>query len=53
MTAPSDQVTLREITSETVIPVIKLAVAERQKNFVATNAVSLAQALFSDAAWYR
>ena len=53
MPALSDLVTLREITSETVIPVIKLAVAERQKSFVAPNAVSLAQALFSDEAWYR
>ena len=49
---PSD-VTLREITEDTVIPVIELAVAESQRGFVATNAVSLAQALFSDAAWYR
>jgi diamine N-acetyltransferase len=49
---PSD-VTLREITEDTVIPVIELAVAESQRGFVATNAVSLAQALFSGAAWYR
>ncbi len=48
-----DQVTLREITSDTVISVVKLSVAEHQQNFVAPNAVSLAQALFSDAAWYR
>lgn len=46
-------VTLREITSDTVIAVIKLSVAESQKGFVAPNAVSLAQALFSDEAWYR
>lgn len=46
-------VSLREITEDTVIPVVKLAVAERQRGFVAQNAVSLAQALFSDAAWYR
>lgn len=46
-------VTLREITEDTVIPVIKLSVAENQRSFVATNAVSLAQALFSRAAWYR
>jgi len=50
-TAP--EVTLREITAETVIPVIKLAVAESQKGFVAPNAVSLAQALFAPEAWYR
>jgi diamine N-acetyltransferase len=47
------KVTLREISSETVVAVIKLSVAEHQMGFVATNAVSLAQALFSDEAWYR
>ena len=46
-------VTLREITSETVVAVVKLAVNPDQKGFVATNAVSLSQALFSDEAWYR
>lgn len=46
-------VTLREITSETVIPVIRLSVAEDQKRFVAANSVSLAQALFAPEAWYR
>ncbi len=46
-------VTLREITSETVMAVIKLTVAENQKGFVAPNSVSLAQALFAPQAWYR
>lgn len=46
-------VTLREITSQTVVAVIKLAVTPDQLGFVATNAVSLSQALFSDEAWYR
>ena len=46
-------VTLREITSETVLAVTKLAVHPDQRNFVATNAISLSQALFSDEAWYR
>jgi diamine N-acetyltransferase len=46
-------VSLREITAETVIPVIRLAVAESQKRLVAPNAVSLAQALFAPEAWYR
>ena len=46
-------VTLREITPETVRDVIRLAVAEDQKGFVAPNAVSLAQALFAPEAWYR
>jgi len=46
-------VTLREITSETVRSIIKLSVTESQKGFVASNAVSLAQALFAPEAWYR
>jgi len=46
-------VTLREITLETVMPVIGLAVAESQQGFVAPNSVSLAQALFAPEAWYR
>lgn len=52
---PSDPnlVSLREITSETVLPVVRLSVAESQKGFVAANAVSLAQALFAPEAWYR
>jgi len=47
------RVTLREITADTVGSVIKLAVTDSQKGFVATNAVSLAQALFAPEAWYR
>ncbi|WP_088282265.1 GNAT family N-acetyltransferase [Ideonella sp. A 288] len=47
------QVSLREITADTVVQVIKLSVAEHQKQFVAPNAVSLAQALFAPEAWYR
>lgn len=46
-------ITLREITSDTVRAVTKLAVAPSQERFVASNAVSLAEALFSDEAWYR
>jgi diamine N-acetyltransferase len=46
-------ITLREITSETVYAVTKLAVHPAQAGFVAPNAVSLSQALFSDEAWYR
>jgi diamine N-acetyltransferase len=46
-------ITLREITSETVRAVTKLSVADSQLGFVAPNAVSLAEALFSDEAWYR
>jgi diamine N-acetyltransferase len=53
MNASSAPVSLREITAETVISVVRLAVAESQKGFVASNAVSLAQALFAPDAWYR
>jgi diamine N-acetyltransferase len=48
-----DEISLREITAETVVPVIRLAVTEYQNRFVAPNAVSLAQALFAPEAWYR
>jgi diamine N-acetyltransferase len=57
MTASNDgadgQVTLREITSDTVRAVTALSVAEPQRAFVAPNAVSLAEALFASEAWYR
>ncbi len=53
MTTESTLVTLREITDTTVIAVTRLAVTESQKRFVATNAVSLAQALFAREGWYR
>jgi diamine N-acetyltransferase len=46
-------VTLREITAETVRLVIRLEVAPDQQQFVAPNAVSLAEALFHPEAWYR
>ena len=46
-------VTLREITADTVRAVTRLAVRPDQERFVASNAVSLSQALFSDVAWYR
>jgi len=46
-------ITLREITSETVAQVIDLSVRPDQQQFVAPNATSLAEALFSEEAWYR
>lgn len=46
-------VTLQEITADTVRAVTELAVHPSQSSFVASNAVSLAQALFSEEAWYR
>jgi diamine N-acetyltransferase len=50
-TAPT--VTLREITASTVRAVIALSVRDDQRRFVATNAESLAEALFKKEAWYR
>jgi len=47
------EVSLREITADTVRAIVKLSVHPDQQGFVAPNAVSLAQALFSKEAWYR
>lgn len=47
------QVTLRPITQENANDIMKLAVTNHQQNFVADNTRSLAQAHFSDYAWYR
>ena len=46
-------VTLREITAQTVRQITSLAVAPEQECYVASNAVSLAEALFYPEAWYR
>lgn len=47
-------VTLREINRETLGPILKLKVATAQERFVATNAVSIAQAHFyPESAWFR
>lgn len=50
---PDAVVGLREITKETVREILKLKVAPSQESFVAPNAVSIAQAYFEDAAWFR
>lgn len=49
----NENVFLREITEETVIDFFKLKVSESQKKFVAPNEISIAQAYFSDKAWFR
>ncbi len=49
----TDDVTLREITRETVRAICALEVAPEQRGFVAPNAVSLAQAHFEPSAWFR
>ncbi|HUG23375.1 GNAT family N-acetyltransferase [Piscinibacter sp.] len=53
MTAENPLVSLREITADTVRQITDLSVSREQQRFVAPNAVSLAQALFSEEAWYR
>jgi diamine N-acetyltransferase len=47
------KVTLRKVTAKTVRTICNLTVSEAQKGFVAPNAVSIAQAYFSKAAWFR
>lgn len=47
-------ITLREITRETLGPILRLKVAAGQERFVASNAVSIAQAHFyPEVAWFR
>ena len=46
-------VSLREITRETVNSILDLRVSKEQEQFVASNAVSIAQAYFSPDAWFR
>lgn len=59
MTGKSDtpssdsHVSLKEITADTVRTICDLSVLEEQKKFVAPNAVSIAQAYFSEYAWFR
>ena len=47
------EVSLREVTRETVRAIMKLDVSESQKSFVAPNSVSIAQAYFEPKAWFR
>jgi len=47
------RVSLREINADTVRQITSLSVSREQERFVASNAVSLAQALFSPEAWCR
>jgi diamine N-acetyltransferase len=44
---------LVEITAETLMPVLRVAVAADQRAFVAENAISIAQAHFEPGAWFR
>jgi diamine N-acetyltransferase len=47
------KVTLREITSDSVRTICNLSVRDEQQKFVAPNAMSIAQAYFSEYAWFR
>jgi diamine N-acetyltransferase len=49
------EISLREITSETVVQICKLSdtLSEQEQQMVAPNAISIAQAHFSDKAWFR
>jgi diamine N-acetyltransferase len=49
----AEPVELREITSETVRQVTALAVAPDQEGYVASNAISIAEAYFQPKAWFR
>ncbi len=56
MSKPSkaSAVSLREVTEENLFQVLSLKVAEVQQQFVAANAVSIAQAYFArERAWFR
>ena len=46
-------ITLREITEDTLRSILNLKVSDEQKKFVADNATSIAQAHFSKTAWFR
>ena len=45
--------TLREIAAETVRSILALEVTEEQRGYVASNAVSIAEAYFHPGAWFR
>ena len=47
------EVTLREVTADTVRAVCELAVGPDQDGLVAPNSVSIAQAYFEPKAWFR
>ncbi len=53
MNPPSAVVTLREVTAETVRTICELQVGPGQQTFVASNAISIAQAHFEPKAWFR
>jgi diamine N-acetyltransferase len=53
MLSNSSEVTLREITKESVQIICNLSVQDEQRKFVVPNAFSIAQAYFYKHAWFR
>jgi diamine N-acetyltransferase len=51
--ATTKRITLREITEDTLRPVLDMEVTPSQRKMVASNARSIAQAHFSRHAWFR
>ncbi|HYD78197.1 MAG TPA: GNAT family N-acetyltransferase [Paucimonas sp.] len=51
--APNATVSLREITADTLRSILDLSVSAEQTMYVASNAVSIAQAYFYREAWFR
>jgi diamine N-acetyltransferase len=49
----TNTIQLKEITEDTLWPIMKLEVAEDQRSFVAPNAFSISEAYFSKEAWFR
>lgn len=49
----ASNVTLREVTAQNLGQILHLDVSENQREYVATNAQSIAQAHFSQEAWFR
>ncbi len=47
------EISLREITKDSLISFLRMKVHPEQEKFVATNGSSIAQAHYSDDAWYR
>jgi len=50
---PDEKIMLREITRDTVRAICDLKVSKEQEKFVAANSVSIAEAYFSNEAWFR
>jgi len=50
---PDAKVTLHEITRDSLRAILDLRVSKEQEQFVAPNAVSIAEAHFSNNAWFR